>query len=404
MKYTLDVLLTDDDPEVLNQLMALLPNEFRGYALSWEPCGDFDESLVRIQSRRYDLVVTDVYRDQHGHKKGTETGTAKGVINIDAIRGKRFCPVIAFSDGSMPDGFKLGPFTRFADKSPGDKHILEELGHIFDTGIPQVANKLHSELDGVGSNYLWDFLEIKWPQLVSSGCTTPEILERLVRRRAATVLGRLNSSGNEVNDIAGVEFYIYPKINPGELRLGEILRERSTGNYRIILTPHCLLTIQTNQQKKEVAGITMSPKPKAEYVMTIKTVMAGPLLAKYYEGKTISEEQLAKEKKVRSVIGSNPSLGETPEGRYWFLPRFLDMPDLYCDFLQIESLPFSELDPTTGTRFDAVAVLDAPFAEALQARFGEFYASVGTPNLHPKHFFHLLPTPAPVISTSSAKK
>ena len=395
MNQTLDVLLTDDDPEVLAQLVALLPKEYRGYTLRWDPCGSFDDALNRIHNRRYDLVVTDVYRDQKGQKKNAESGAAKGIINVDAIRGKRFCPVIAFSDGSMPEGFKIGPFTRFADKSPGDKHILEELGFIFDTGIPQVANKLHSELDGVGCDYLWHFLEKFWPQLTSSGCATPEILERLVRRRAATALGRLDGTGNEVANVAGVEFFIYPKISPGELRLGEILRERSTGSYRVILTPHCLLAIQANQQKKGAAGNLIAQKPKADFVLTIKAVPAGPILATYFAGKTVGAEEAAKEKKVRGVICTSPSLGETPEGRYWFIPRFLDMPDLYCDFMQIESLPFSELDPSSSNRFEAVAVLDAPFAEALQARFGEFYATVGTPNLNPKYFLHLLPATSP---------
>jgi len=75
-----------------------------------------------------------------------------------------------------------------------------------------------------------------------------------------------------------------------------------------------------------------------------------------------------------------------PEGRYWFLPGFLDMPDLYCDFLQLESIPYKDaLD-----QHERFAVLDTPFAEAFQSCFTRFYSAVGLPILNVNRFQSLI--------------
>jgi hypothetical protein len=62
------------------------------------------------------------------------------------------------------------------------------------------------------------------------------------------------------------------------------------------------------------------------------------------------------------------------------------MDSLYCDFLQLESVPHDTLE----TEYDRVATLDAPFAEALQSCFLRFYAAVGLPVLNAERFAHLL--------------
>ncbi len=69
-----------------------------------------------------------------------------------------------------------------------------------------------------------------------------------------------------------------------------------------------------------------------------------------------------------------------PEGRYWYLPHFLDIPDLYCDFLQVESIAHEQL----VAEYEELAVLSPPFAESLQACYGAFHGSVGIPNVRPE--------------------
>ena len=76
------------------------------------------------------------------------------------------------------------------------------------------------------------------------------------------------------------------------------------------------------------------------------------------------------------------------DGRYWFMPGFLDIPDSYCDLLQLESVAYEEIGDTG--KYKRVAAFDAPFGEALQSCFTRFYLRVGIPNLKPDDFGHLV--------------
>lgn len=369
---TLHILLMDDDIEVLQQLRETLPTKIQGYSIQWEECDNFDKAFILISTRRYDIIVTDLYRDTKGMQKGVEAGSAQGLDNIKEIRQKRFCPVVAFSDGSMPVGFVEGPFTKFADKSNGNADILSKLNLLLKTGIPEIASRLHDELDGIGAVYLWGFLEKNWDHLQVNGLEDITVTERLIRRRAAIQLGRLShGSGSEQKEVEGVEFYICPKISDGEYRLGEIIKSKRTGEFRVVLTPHCYLHVQPGDVK-----------PRADMVLTAKTVPAADTINQKKWAKSLDEKLT----QLRRRIKANPEIGK-PEGRYWFLPRFLEMPDLYCDFMHLESLSYTDI----VSNFEPFAVLDTPFAEALQASFAKFYSAVGVGDLRSDRYVHLMP-------------
>ncbi len=368
----LSVLLVEDDKVNLDLLMESLPETVSGYNIEWEPCSDFGEAVRLIGLRRYDLIVTDIYRDRRGQEKEIAEDE-KALDILESIRNTRFCPVVAFTDGSAPKSFKEGPFVKFADKSKGNEDIVGKMGELIDTRIPEIARKLHDELDRAAGSYLWEFLEGHWDDL-KDDLSASDVLERLVRRRASIQIGRLDPDEplpTEVENVAGMEFYIYPPVSGEEIRLGQILRHKNEEDYRVVLTPHCHLTVQPGQNR-----------PRAEYVLVAGTVPARDILEQYPpEGRT-------NDRKLRNLARKTQSpadLGQ-PNGRYWFLPYFLNMPDLYCDFLQIESLPFDTID----SEYERFAVLDTPFAEALQSCFTRFYSAVGLPGLQIDKFQHLI--------------
>jgi CheY-like chemotaxis protein len=363
----LRILLVEDDEDSLNLLLQLLPKNLSGYDLEWDPCSDFKEAIQRLKTQSYDMVATDIYRDRKGEKKGSHYGDEKAFDIVRSIRGAKFCPILAFTDGSFPESFSEGPFIKIADKTRGDKSIVEKLTALLNTKVPSIARRLRDELDSSASTYLWGFLESNWEDLVQSGMLTEQVLERLIRRRAAVQIGRLvtaNGQVGEVGVVEGLEFYICPSLSPGEYRLGEIVQQKGTKEFRVILTPHCQLVKQQG-----------APKPRAEFVLTAKTCAAKAKVA----------EACARDKgRLPRCLQSPADVGK-PNGRYWFLPSFLSMPDLLCDFLQLESVPYDNL----GREYDPFAVLDAPFAEALQSCFTRFYSAVGLPNLNPDRFAHL---------------
>lgn len=200
------------------------------------------------------------------------------------------------------------------------------------------------------------------------------MLERIIRRRAAIQIGRIEGAAEEPVEretADPVDFYVYPPIGTS-IRLGEVIRRKATNEFRVVLTPHCFLYTQPGQAA-----------PRATHVLTTRTIPATePHTTWKWPNK---QEAIETDLRKRTAFLAGSVL--PPEGRYCFMPAFLDIPDLYCDLFQIESIGYQSLIDD----FDRIAVLDAPYAEALQAALAKLYGAVGVPVLNLDHVKHLGP-------------
>ena len=372
MTQYLDILVVDDDREVLRQLQQLLPAEIDGHQVAWEYTDEFDDALIRLRRRRYDILVSDIYRDRAG-KKNVEAGDIRANSLVDEIRAHRFCPIVLFSDGQVPENLVHRPFVWQGDKSADvDTQLVSRIREAIASGLPAVARELHDELDAFAGSYVWKFLGDRWDELKQQHDLNPELLARIIRRRAAIQFARLDQDEDEGPveraTCDPVDYYLYPPTSP-TLRLGEIVRRKATQEIRVVLTPHCFLVKQSG-----------AAAPRANHVLTVCTVDAEQLREAWkWDGKP--EDDLRRRT-------SFPAARLTPpDGRYYFLPKFLDIPDVYCDLLQLESLSYE----TIVSDFDRLAVLDAPYAEALQSGVSRLYGAVGVPVLNLDRVRHLGP-------------
>ncbi|BCI71405.1 hypothetical protein SPKIRA_22350 [Sphingomonas paucimobilis] len=380
----LDILVVDDDPEVMRQLKALLPETAGDIPLSYQYETDFDHAVTLLARYRYDILISDIYVARETKHKKPGDADVKARALLAQIRGLRACPVILFTDGQLPEEFGGHPFVATLDKgSARFTDALEEtLVALIATGIPGISRRLHEELDRYAGSYLWGFLEKNWAQLRADPNGFDEAaLERVVRRRAAFQLARLTDQDGELQERQNADpcdYYIMPPIG-SHMRLGEILRNNETDAFCVVLTPHCHLVVQPNKDR-----------PKADFLLTLKTVKATTLLAdKQWGGNPGSKLR------SRSAIPAR-DVG-LPEERYCFLPGFLDVPDLYCDLMQTEAIAYDDI----GNRWTRVAALDTPFAEALQSSFAKLFGSVGLPLLNTDRIMHLLPGAAAIEGRSA---
>jgi hypothetical protein len=366
----LQVLLVEDDMGDMNAYRRDFPPVFRefGHDVDFHPAETFEKAaeMVDDRSRRFDLILSDTYRGAHARHD------AAVLDMVDKYRGSRFCPLVVFSASARPVELTTGAFVVWADKTE-TQGIENAIRRMLKTGVPQIARLLHDELDRLAGSYLWEFLENNWSRLEQGGHAEELVLARLIRRRAALQLAEISYSkggAEHVSEVSGLEIYIYPPVNTQHYSLGEIIRKRNDhSDVRVILTPHCYLAIQANQTA-----------PRADFVVTVKTMPVATVLgAKFQNARTLADENLYK--KIRRWITppSHEEVGK-PEGRYWYLPHFLDIPDLYCDFLQVESVAYALLEE----EYEELAVLSPPFAESLQACYVTFHGSVGIPNVIPK--------------------
>lgn len=363
----LNVLLVDDDARDLESYLRDFPAIFKanGIDVTLHTASTFPQAIDLIKSThiRYDLILSDTFSGDIKDKN------AAVISMVQNYRTGRFCPLVVFSASAKPEELETGIFVAWADKAQ-PKDIETAISIMLKTGVPQLARQLHDELDRAAGSFLWEFLESNWERLWSGGSPDKGVLERLVRRRAALQIAELGPSAGSANaNIAALEYYIYPPLNKTHLRLGHIVKSRTNpDDIRVILTPHCHLKIQQSQTV-----------PRAESVLTVKTLKAQTILgAEKLKRVREAADTAQREKRVLSLI--TPPSGESvglPEGRYWFLPGFLDIPHAYCDFQQVESISYVNIT----ANYEAIAVLSAPFAESLQACFLSFYGGVGIPNV-----------------------
>ena len=377
----LQVLVVEDESADLTQYERDFPEVFSSCQVEVDihPCDDFDDAFARTSNPllRYDLIISDTYK---GPAKNRD---AQVIKMVDNYQGTRFCPLVVYSSGVKPEGLTETAFVVWADKAKsGD--IERAIKQLLDTNIPQLARKLHDELERSAGSYLWEFLEKRWDDLIGEKVDAA-VLERLIRRRAALQIGRLNplvDGAQELDEVKASEFYIYPSISE-DSRLGEIIKSVEDGTFRVVLTPHCHLRIQPDETV-----------PRAEHVLTVKAFPAKQTILNAYKKPDGTQKNPwqgnpdKKTDKLRRRIKSPAGQMGKLDGRYWFMPGFLDIPDSYCDLLQLESIAHQEIGETG--RFNRVAALDAPFAEALQSCFTRFYLSVGIQKLNPEDFRHLI--------------
>jgi len=372
----LQVLLVADEPTGMEAYRRDFPRIFQEFDIqvAIHSCATFEEAdlLVNDRSRRFDLVLSDVYRGD------LKKGDAAVIDLVNMYRGARFCPLIIFSASAKPEALTLSAFVIWAEKAE-PAGIETAIRRMLTTGIPQIARHLHDELDRMAGSYLWEFLERNWDKLEEGGHVNGDILRRVIRRRAALQLAEIDfteAGAEPVFDVNGPEFYVYPPIHTAQISLGQVIRKNADhSDIRVVLTPHCYLTVQPGQSV-----------PRAAFVMTVKAVPVKKILGDKLAGaKKLEVSQRDKKLRGWTTPPSGQDVGK-PEGRYWYLPHFLDIPHLYCDFLQVESISYESLQ----NEYDSLAVLSPPYAESLQACYGAFNGSVGIPNVRPASIVGML--------------
>src|SRR5258708_1251045 len=286
----LQVLLVEDDPGVLKDFITDLPSIFERNRTeaTLHPCGDFAEALTLASDplRRYDLIISDTYRGP------TKNGDADVLKMVQAYQGLKFCPLVVYSSGVKPADLIASPFLIWADKSK-PRDIDHAITQVLKTGVPQIAKKLHEELESSASSFLWQFLEKNWDAISKAGKSDPELVERLIRRRAAIQMGDMVHDGKNLAPVLsrdGSEYYVYPKMSQSYYSLGDILRNKQNQNdFRVVLTPHCHLFVQPNQAC-----------PRADYVLTLKTLSAAQVLG----------DKIAKTKQLLQKEARHKRLGQ----------------------------------------------------------------------------------------------
>jgi len=365
MKMELNVLFVEDDQDDLRQISEIIETTItkNNLTVKINSINDFESGIKEANNPhiRYDLIVTDTYKGEHKSKDAAALQIVK-----DYRKGK-FCPIIVCSSGEKPAELETTAFVNWADKGvTGD--IDKKVHDILEIGLPQIIRSLNDEINSSAGNFLWSFLEKNWADLNKDQTLKKPVLERLIKKRTAIQIGDIEAGYSARINRHALEYYIYPSFEHNYRSLGDIIQNKENDDdFRVILTPHCHLYMHEGQSK-----------PRADYVLSVKTIEAEKVLGKQIETADIN--------KLKLWARSPAQTKGKPDGRHWYLPSFMNIPHLFCDFLQVESLSYEIVE----SNYKSIATLAQPYAEALQQSFTGFYSNVGIPEIETTSIENLL--------------
>lgn len=365
------LLIVDDEKSLCDRVQEYLAGEFLPGSedrLEVQGITDFGAALDTLQAHRFDILILDV-RLQTGDEMPEDEA---GVTALNAIRQRRFVPVIFYTGLPHLVRHLQSPFVQVIEKEPKFDRLLQAIRDIHASRLPLVNRALLQHLETVQRLYMWGFVQANWDHFKDAPDRTA-LAYLLARRLAISLSGPgIQQLAHELGDPAGVaaiegrvhpmQYYVMPPVEvtplAGDLYQGAIANE---GGYWLLLTPSCDM----------VAG-----REKADWVLFARCVLLieQPEYQKWREG--LPQPPRLAQGEFEALLRNNRQGKGVQSDRFHLLPGALTLPDLVVDFQQLITLPWSQIG-----NLKRLASLDSPFAEAVLSRFARYFGRLGTPDL-----------------------
>lgn len=333
----------------------------------------FEDAMDLIAERRYDLIILDI-RDQASVDNATSSNQSepddateadKGLIIYEAVRRRRFLPIIFYSAvAHLAAHHDNPPFVSVVSKlAEEDNALRQAVIAVFDSPLPGLIRAVAAHVDETLRKFMIEFVENHWLQLAepfSHDDLAYLMTRRLARSLDETFVAELAGHGPAAagDKVHPMRMYVVPPT--GVLAVGDIVRD-ATGRRAIVLTPTCDLVIRADA------------RPKADRVLVAECL---PLSGMQECADWIGSASVANQKKLDALIANNGR----QKDRYYYLPAAWGVPDLLADLQLLRSVPFDEFDQI----FTRECSLDEPYAQSLTAQLGRFVGRIGTPDIDPE--------------------
>jgi CheY-like chemotaxis protein len=363
------LLFVDDEEDVCREVQEYLEGEVVADPDEHpkvETLTDFGGALESLEARRFDLLILDVRLGPRDVAREDEVG----IMTLDAIRQRRFVPVVFYTGLPHLVQNLETPLIRVVEKTQGLPHLLGAVKEIFATRLPAVNRALLRHLEKVQRDYMWEFVATHWEQFGAS--TDRTALAYLLARRLAMSLSGpgIRQLAHDLGDPHGtvtaeglvhpMRYYVMPPVQPapiaGDLYRGQI---GDQDGYWVLLTPSCDL----------VTG-----REKAEWVLLAKCLRLTAQVEYQKWAAGLPKPSKTAKDRLKDLLQNNRRNSQ-PE-RFYLLPSALTLPNLVVDFQQLMVLAREQIGS-----LERLASIDSPFAEALLARFARYFGRLGTPDL-----------------------
>jgi CheY-like chemotaxis protein len=363
------ILYVEDDEVLAGQTKRLFEESDRGL-FSVQLVNDFNDALKEVETRRYDLLILDVYAG-----RPVLGGDSAGIDVLEHLRQVRFTPTIFYT--ALPSGVLNieSPFVKVIGKEgTGFEQLLNAVEGFIESGLLALNRGLSRHVETIQLEYMEGFVGKHWSSFAD--LTDKRALAYLVASRLAMSLSsthvdelaqalgepsleRGSIEGDDAGDLVHrMQYYIMPPVSKDFLA-GDIIEGES--GHLVVLTPSCDMVTGRNVVKADFVHLALC--------LPLRTF-------KEYQDWQDQPDNTRKREALQELLRNNRRGGQRE--RYHYLPGVFHIPHLVVDFQQVHHLPFNDLQALKQQR---VASLDSPFAEALLSRYNRYNARLGTPDI-----------------------
>lgn len=321
-----------------------------------------DTALKEISSH-FDAAIVDIRLE--GDKPGDEPG---GETLVYRLLKEFRIPTFVYTGTpgyiSQIEEKENILFKKYVKAEVGIKHILEEIKLIFDSGITRIIG---------GRGLIEEMLDkIFWKHIASNLPLKdlPPDPEKKILRYVSVHLQEyleLDESGY-FEEYTPDEVYICPPIKKG-IFTGNILNEKDTGEYFIVMTPACDLA---QQKAKSIVIAPIESLKEDGIVKQNVNIKKDPESSKKQKKSAIDV--------LEKIIGNNYSY------KFHFLPQAKFFEGGLINFQKLISVIPEELEK----KFDIIASVTAPFLKDIIARFSIYYSRQGAPDINKERIINVL--------------
>ena len=363
----LDVLIIEDEQKVRKQIIELLNNkEIEGNKISIFEATDFPQGIKKIKENDYDIVILDLC-------KGAPSVEAEkpGYDVLKEIQSNAYTPVIFYSGIAHTLKGLSSSIVGVVNKRDGVEMLEKEILRIIKSKLGLIKKQIYNLIRLSLRDYFWQAVDKE--KEIFSTVLDDVSLGYLMLRRIANSLSKekikslLNDDKINSAKAHPMEFYIYPVDTDRELELGEIFKNVEA--YYVLLTPSCDLIKRANGKRK-TDKLLLAKATKLSDTEEFKNYIK----LKNKEKRT--EQEDSQMNKLRGNLKSWTTNNQGTKDRFFFLP--------YTPFLENRTIDFQDkvvLSYDVVKKFDRVAKLDDPFAQAMLSSFIRYYNRVGFPDL-----------------------
>lgn len=317
---------------------------------------DFDEGVKEIRKGGIDVVVLDVRRDP---TESETCGDEEAGANVyHDIRSICFATVIFWTalPGSVAQ-YEMPPIVSVVPKDEMNQ-LPDKIRSAIDGRAVKIIKEIEQDIKDTIRDHMWQELAPNWDEYAES--SDNNISQVLISRLARKLEDDRNSTLTSPFTAHPSHRYLYPTLSKQPMP-GDILKE-GENIWWVVLTPACDLV-----------------QKKADFVL-LAHANALELHPKY-----CSWRKKCARKKERGEFKDSAKqewnelfkdVLKATRGRYFYLPKFRDIPDLVIDLEDVKSTKLDKLQS-----YDSIATLSSPFAEALLIQYSQYRGRIGVPDL-----------------------